>query len=150
MTIQDLGSIGEFISALIIIVTLIYIAIQSKQNQNLMRSSAFQYRTSTAIDMYQQVVSSEHMSRILVKNRSGQELSEEEKIRLTFWQLCLLKAGENIHYQLEIGVLEDEFETTISDALIQTIKTAPGMRTTWEESRMQFRVSFQKYVDERL
>lgn len=40
MTLQDLGSIGEFLGAVGIIVTLVYLAIQIRQNTRAVRSAA--------------------------------------------------------------------------------------------------------------
>ena len=34
MTIQDLGAVGEFIGGVAVLVTLIYLAVQIKQNTN--------------------------------------------------------------------------------------------------------------------
>ena len=150
MTIQDLGSIGEFVSAMIIIVTLIYIAIQSKQTQNLLRSSSFQERTSTAVNLYTEVATSERLAKILVKNNSGQSLTDEEQIRLRFWQLCVLKAAENIHYQLHIGVLEGEFEATLDESVVVAIREVPGLREVWKENKAQFGRSFQSFIDGKL
>lgn len=150
MTIQDLGSIGEFVSAVIIIVTLIYIAIQSKQTQNLLRSSSFQERTSTAIEVYRDIAVSGDLAQILTKNAFEQDLTADEQTRLRFWHLCVLKASENVHYQIHIGVLEDEYESTLDESVLNSIKNVPGLRDTWEDQKAQFGKSFQKYIDERL
>jgi hypothetical protein len=42
VTIQDLGSIGEFVAALATVVTLIYLAMQIRQNTNSLRANAYQ------------------------------------------------------------------------------------------------------------
>ena len=42
MTIQDLGSLGELIAAVATVATLVYLAIQLKQNTLALRSQTFQ------------------------------------------------------------------------------------------------------------
>ena len=42
MTIQDLGSIGELIAAIATVATLVYLAVQLKQNTRALRSQTFQ------------------------------------------------------------------------------------------------------------
>ena len=42
MTIQNLGSLGEFIAAIATLVTLVYLALQIRQNTKTVRSTAFQ------------------------------------------------------------------------------------------------------------
>ena len=42
MTVQDLGSLGELIAAVATVTTLVYLAIQLKQNTRELRSQTFQ------------------------------------------------------------------------------------------------------------
>jgi hypothetical protein len=42
VTIQDLGSIGEFVAALATVATLIYLAVQIRQNTSSLRANAYQ------------------------------------------------------------------------------------------------------------
>ena len=42
MTIQDLGSIGEFVAAIATLITLVYLAIQIRQNSRTLRVTAYQ------------------------------------------------------------------------------------------------------------
>ena len=41
MTLEDLGNLGEFFAALGVLVTLVYLAIQIRQNTHAMRASTF-------------------------------------------------------------------------------------------------------------
>jgi len=42
VTIQDLGSIGEFVAALATVATLVYLAVQIRQNTSSLRANAYQ------------------------------------------------------------------------------------------------------------
>ena len=42
MTIQDIGALGEFISVFLILATLVYLAMQNKQQQKLLLSTVSQ------------------------------------------------------------------------------------------------------------
>ena len=79
MSIQDLGSIGEFISAIAVLITLLYLAIQVRaiRSANLSDFTAhtIQFRTQlNALEI-------EHAS-LLMKAQDGDELSKEEEFIL--------------------------------------------------------------------
>ena len=42
MTLEDLGNLGEFIAAVAVVVSLVYLALQIRQNTRSVRDSAFQ------------------------------------------------------------------------------------------------------------
>jgi hypothetical protein len=82
MTIQDLGSIGEFISSLIVLVTLIYLARQVRQANNAMRLAAVQSQRAETQANFRAVRDSPFMPAILVKAARGEELNAEEQHRM--------------------------------------------------------------------
>jgi hypothetical protein len=50
VTIQDLGSIGEFVAALATVATLIYLAVQIRQNTTSLRANAYQETVRSSND----------------------------------------------------------------------------------------------------
>jgi hypothetical protein len=50
VTIQDLGSIGEFVAALATVATLIYLAVQIRQNTSSLRANAYQETVRSSND----------------------------------------------------------------------------------------------------
>ena len=48
MSIQDLGSLGELVGAAAVVVSIIYLAVQIKQNSRLVRSSGYQTAVQVA------------------------------------------------------------------------------------------------------
>ena len=42
MTLEDLGNIGEFVAAIAVVVSLLYLAIQIRQNTKTVRTSTYQ------------------------------------------------------------------------------------------------------------
>jgi len=150
MSIEELGSIGEFVSAIIIVVSLIYIALQSKQTHRLMQSTAFQARTATTLDLYRQAATSPELAEIMVKNTAGEELTANERLRIQFWQRCFLKTAENIHFQLELGVIDPEFAETLDGLPNAVANNRNGLGETWEIHKNEYRKPFQEFIEERL
>ena len=49
MSIAEFGALGEGIGSLLILVTLVYLAVQNRQQQRLLLSQAYQSRTDTSV-----------------------------------------------------------------------------------------------------
>ena len=91
MTIQDLGSLGELIAAVATVSTLVYLAIQLKQNTRALRSQTFQ-QSSMDMSLTANAISSDgELARIVVKASDSLDyLSPEERIRFHFWMVVAL------------------------------------------------------------
>ena len=60
MTIQELGSIGEFISSIVVLITLIYLAVQVRQTRNATIASTMQ----TNRMQFQNIMIANHLHRM--------------------------------------------------------------------------------------
>jgi hypothetical protein len=124
MTIAELGSIGELVGSIAVLVTLIYLATQIRQNTRSMEDNkkfamaqAYQART----DMWIQVtgladpdVLSRVSSRNSDRNSFGvfdpekiRELTPAEAQRLSSYADVAMIAGDNMMYQRELGLIPD-------------------------------------------
>jgi hypothetical protein len=86
VNIQELGSLGEFVSAIAVMATLIYLAIQTRLARKAAEETAeFQAKLSvrSVVDLYsnwRSLKASPEMAEILVKARSPADLSEKEQV----------------------------------------------------------------------
>ncbi len=102
MSIQELGSIGEFISSIAVLVTLIYLAVQVRQTRNATVASTMQ----TNRVQFQNIMIANRDSEIapiIIKSDEGEALSAEEEYRLANhinlqWNLLFSE-----YVQLQIG-----------------------------------------------
>jgi len=105
MSIQELGSIGEFISSIAVLVTLIYLALQAKQTRNATVASTMQ----TNRVQFQNIMIANRdslIAPIIVKADRGQSLTDEDEYRLSNhinlqWNLLFSE-----YVQLQIGYTE--------------------------------------------
>ena len=81
MTIQELGSIGEFVSSIAVLITLIYLAIQVRQGRNATVASTLQ---NNRIQFQNIAIANRDsiIAPIIVKADKGFELTDEEEYRL--------------------------------------------------------------------
>jgi hypothetical protein len=157
--IMELGALGEFIGAIAVVVTLIYLAVQIRQNTRSMDESrklalaqTYQIRADALQDMLVQAADSTHLSPIIIKlTEAGYPediaalhgLSTEERGRFRLWQIAQLTHWDNMFYQYEHGFLDEEYFEDNFKARVQRL--AP----TWEALNLTNpRRSFGRQIDE--
>ncbi len=64
MTLEDLGNLGEFLSAIAVVVSLVYLAIQIRQNTTAVRNSTFQEAIRDQISGIDQLNPNPELNRI--------------------------------------------------------------------------------------
>jgi hypothetical protein len=64
MSLQDLGNLGEFIGALGVVVSLIYVAVQIRHNTRAVRDSAEKEMARDASDFLSQITENAEVARI--------------------------------------------------------------------------------------
>lgn len=141
MTIIELGAIGEFVGAIGVIATLIYLAMQIRQNTRAMDESrrlalaqTYQMRADALQDMLVTAASSE-IGAILVKlTASGYPeniealdgLSTEERGRFRQWQIAQQTHWDNMHFQYQQGFLDQEYFDDAFESRV--VRLAPTWR----------------------
>ena len=135
MSIVELGSLGEFIGALAVLATLIYLAMQVRQSNRHDRATARQAVLSNYISRSFQTAESPRLTKILrdaLADYSNLDPSDKTAFDLfeQFWWGNLYQAI----LSKEDGLLDDESFAMISDGFIGSIIT-PGGRDYWQEAR---------------
>lgn len=148
MTLLEWGAVGELIGGVAIIVSLIYVAAQIKQN-----TKATTIATSHAfIDMHAGLVS--HISdvsefrEIYWKGLQGMSnLKGSESAAFIAWMIQTFRAWEAFWFHWQEGVFDERlwngWRTQFCD-LLENV----GAREAWSIRRHQLSQEFQDYVDQ--
>ena len=147
MTLQDWGSLGEVVGAIAVVVTLIYLAKQIKQNTHAMEESrrlalaqTYQMRSDALQAMLVHAADSEHIGPIIIKlTAKGYpedvaalgELSEAELRRFRMWQIAQQTHWDNMHYQYQQGYLDSEYyEDAFKERVVRLAPTWQALGLT--------------------
>ena len=85
MTIFELGALGEFVGSIAVVVTLIYLAVQIKQNTAATHTNTQQFFLSAYSNLHGRVQTSD-MAIVLAKvTETNERLEPHEVIRLRAW-----------------------------------------------------------------
>jgi hypothetical protein len=125
MTINELGSIGEVISALAVVVTLWYLAVQIRQNTHAMEegrrlalAQTYQVRADALQSMLVQAADSQFIGPLITKlTQLGypedvsalDRLSPDERGRFRQWQIAQQTHWDNMYFQYQQGYLDEEY-----------------------------------------
>jgi hypothetical protein len=95
VTLQDLGSIGEFVAAIATLATLAYLALQIRQNT---RGTRAQTTAAVASEMQRNLLAlaeCDALAQAFVKAAQGAELSPVEITRLLMWWGSFIRSADS-------------------------------------------------------
>jgi hypothetical protein len=150
MTLQDLGSIGEFVGAIAVVVSLVYLAVQIRQNTRSVRASTYHAVLDSNRSDNELILVHPHLERVYrVGRRDPTVLTEEERplFRHLLAQLLLNHEMMFLHYQH--GVIDEGLWRRRETAL-QAFVSQPGVREWWTGSaavRRSYDPAFQELVE---
>lgn len=124
-----LGNYGEFIGAVAVVVTLIYLATQIRQNNELLRSGSRQSLVTN--DLTSLAANMEH-SDVIAKYATKQPLSPEEQLRLSFMFALDLRNREFEYFQYVNGLLDEETWMSYQQVILINHSSELG-RKWWNE-----------------
>ena len=124
-TIQMLGSLGEFVGAIAVVATLVYLAIQVRhskeameantrsvdESRNLALAQTYQARAAVAEEAFRAQANSAYLPSIILKYGEGgrDALTPEEQYRLSRMHAGLRTRLDNLYYQYQMGLLDEQY-----------------------------------------
>ena len=147
MTLQDFGSIGSFVAAIATLATLIYLAIQIRQNSDAVKSAAAQSVLESLNEAIQSAASTPQLARVVALGQTDYErLSEDERQQFLIWLFGWFRIIEQAHHNYVLG----HFEPRIWNGYarhIRSVMRAPAVRRWWKFRKSVFSPEFQHFID---
>jgi hypothetical protein len=148
VTLNELGSLGEFISGLAVVVTLIYLALQIRHNTRAVRSSMHQDMVGSTARIAQSVSDSPDVGRIVLKaDEDYDNLTKEEFIRFEAYAERVFGNFESVFYSYRNSMIEqDLWESWEASYLADISRNA--MRRFWHEDRPMHLRDYMDFIDQ--
>jgi len=144
---EAIGAIGEVFGATAVILTLVYLAVQIRQNTQNGRDSAVLNAISDFAHGTDELNRDPELVRIWFEGRINfQELDQLEKQRFALYLTSAFHRYEIVLYQARRGKL-DELAVTGLRSQMRYAFEGPGTREWWRGSRFLFNPEFQEYCD---
>ena len=148
MSLEDWGNISEVIGAFAVIVSLLYLAWQIRQNTEAVRASAVDSSISHSMGVRQSIFESQELTRIYHEgSQDPSSLAEQDLLR--FRLLChnMLLSHWNIFAQSKFAGLTTETWSS-QRPVVRRMLSSEGGRWFWANYRQEFEPSFQLEVDQ--
>lgn len=163
MTIMELGALGELLGAIGVIVTLIYLSVQIRQNTRSMNESkrlalaqTYQIRADALQGMLVQAAASQTIGPLLVKlTQLGypadvaalDKLTTLERGIFKQWQIAQHIHWDNMYYQYQQGFLDPEYYE--DEFKVRVRRLAPAWRALGlTGGRTSFRREIERVLQE--
>ncbi len=132
MSIQDLGAIGQLIGSVAVVASLIYLAVQVRQNTQGIRSSAHQHVVSANAAVTMTPAQNLDFAAVLWKGAmSSKNLSEETQVAFNLWcwqYFAMIQATHQLFFAgaVDEGVWGRELQRAVGGLRV------PGFKEWWE------------------
>lgn len=125
LTLSDLANLAEIIGAVVIVISLIYVGRELKENTAAIQASSLQSITNASSTSMLAVVENGEFAEIRLQgDRDPSQLSDVERLRYILYQRQMWLHFQNVWTQWQLGVLSDEvwagYEQVICGDLVET------------------------------
>lgn len=118
-TIQALGSLGEFVGALAVVTSLIYLARQMIQNTTSVRAASFNSMVQNSIGLLEHAFRDSEFAGFLHRAENDPAgLRPEEVVRWDAYMTAVYRHFGNLVYQYRVGALDQQ----MWEAYMRTLK----------------------------
>jgi len=148
MTLEEFNYIAEIIASIAVIASLIYVALQVRQNTAATQASSRVAWVDTLNDVVGLISSAPNLADILHRGANGlSNLKDREILQFSAWLDQNFIMYETYYFQWKAGVLDARlwsiYRHAIADFMLQS-----GQQEWWETRRHWFDQEFQQYVNE--
>ena len=154
--LQTLASIGEFLSGLAIVVSLIYLIVNIRQNTSQLRENLRVLKRTEMRAAYEQhdryriAILDPDVANLVVRGVAGESLNPADMLRFNQFCIMLTYSTQNNWDAVNNGVMDaDEWTRIRSTFAIGFVKT-PGGAQFWQGHKSNFKPGFVQQVEEDL
>ncbi len=134
-------------AAIFVALSVVYLALQVKAGTKATRSQTYYLATAALAEMAVQIGSNAEISRIVrIGWNTSKELTDDEFTQYSYIMLSFLRRYENIYFQWQSNLVDDDFWTGHRENLLWAFRR-PGMQRVWKDRKHSFSIGFQKFLD---
>jgi hypothetical protein len=108
VTLSDLGNIGEFVGAIAVLVTLLYLAIQIRQNSATTQAHIRQSLADYQVHYINSRATDPFLRSVVRKMFAGEDLDTDEEFGLLMHVTAGIRMFENYFAQYKLGTMDPE------------------------------------------
>jgi hypothetical protein len=147
---EAIGSVGDAIGGVGVVLTLLYLAHQTRQNTRAVRAASFHQVADSLSDISKTVVEDPSLISLLTRvNTDADSLSAEDTARDGYFLLLTLRRIESLFFHAEQGTIESESSRGTQNTL-HFVFGKEVARQWWTENADRFNSSFRTHIDQNM
>jgi hypothetical protein len=147
LSIQDWGAVGEMAGAIAVIITLVYLAIQIRQNSKQLKQQSFQTWVAASMDLNMATLDPGRAELFTRGFTDSADLSEDSWIAFAYWNIGFMQIAQAIDYMYRSGSLDHSLWASEIDRA-RLVLGLPGVRQWWDAGgRTQFTSDFVELME---
>jgi hypothetical protein len=147
MLLGEWASISSLVSAVALVVSVMYVSVQIRNNTRAVRASAFQQVVGSFAGISLDIAKDKGLVDLYLRaSREFNSLSDVERAQFSLMLLSFLRRAENVFFQTEIQLLQAEHWSGIRES-IKAIVAPPGAQDCWGTIKNRLNPDFRAYID---
>jgi hypothetical protein len=147
MNITEIGAIGEFIGAIAVLITLAYIAVQTRQSVKTTQQQSHSDLLTRRQDLMMCLLEDREFIDVWSKGCSQQQLDGIDAQRFTSFAMILSSHVQDVYIQYKAGLI-DEKVWEAERHLLTVHFTQPGFVDWWEHGKQYVTTEFARHIEE--
>ncbi len=146
LTIQDLGALGEFFGSIAVLATLVYLALQTRQNTMAISAQLDAATVSATQANIMSVATSSDLVEAIREDLKADLTTDQT--RLTFYWSAIFTSFQWQFKQAERGLLPSYNEAEIGEVAGLYFTRFRGFENFWETVKSSYQPEFVEWVEE--
>ena len=146
MRLENYNHIAQMIAAIAVVISMIYVATEVRQNTQAMRLEAGNYAAEQARTLFRVAASPDHRELVFKAWQDPESIKGIDMFGYFGIMHDYFRTFENVYYQAADGALDPRLWGGLQRGTTYVL-TLPGVRNYWEKRRDWYSDEFQSFVD---
>jgi hypothetical protein len=146
LSFQEWGTVAEIFGALAVIVSLLYVAVQIKQNNRINQGIAIQQAYASTQEIYSWYANNSDVNELLAKFSQGETLTLPESVRIQNLMMGMVEQYEVYFILNKLKMVDEETFHSFFRKIILALGT-PSARQWFTRNSTFFRRDFVEFVN---
>lgn len=145
--LQALGNLGEFVGALGVVFSMVYLAKEMQQNTTSVRAASFNEMVQNSIRLLEHAFRDSEFADFLHRAQDDPaSLTPSEKVRWDAYMTAVYRHFGNLVYQYRVGALDQQMWESYARTLEDHLRRTPSWGDWFEENKGVFSTSLIEQV----
>jgi hypothetical protein len=144
---ETLGNLGEFIGSIAVLITLVYLAVQTKQSVKAVRQKSHSDLLARRQDLIMLLTNNRDFIEVFSKGCSRERLDSIDAQRFTSFGMNLSSHVQDAYIQFQAGLIDKEVWEA-ERGILATCLTQPGFLDWWQHGQQYVTSDFVQIMDD--